>query len=214
MNKEPVSPMDHENADAICAKILQDADAEVKQLLDRAQAQAQEIRAQAQADADAHKASLLRDLDKEIAKSKERTLSTLNLEKKRLILDGKQKFVEKVIAGVRDMAGRFRGGRAYGEFLAAGVIEGVRVLDVPDVVVYYAAQDEHIFDKDFVKNLTNRCGAAMNKTCVLTLNKSDFKDLGVIINSADGRMMFDNRFSARLERMYDDIYMELLKEAV
>jgi len=85
---------------------------------------------------------------------------------------------------------------------------------VPDVVVYYAAQDEHIFDKDFVKNLTGRCSAAMNKTCVLTLNKSDFKDLGVIINSADGRMMFDNRFSARLERIYDDIYMELLKEAV
>jgi vacuolar-type H+-ATPase subunit E/Vma4 len=214
MNKEPVSPMDHENADAICAKIQQDADAEVKQLLGRAQTEAQGILSQAQAAADAQKAALLRDLEKEIDKSKDRILSTLNLEKKRLVLEGKQKFVEKVIGEVRQKAARFRGDRAYGEFLAAGVLEGLRVLDVPNVAVYYAAADEHIFNNDFVKKLTDRCSAAMNRTCVLTFNKSDFKDLGVIINSVDGRMMYDNRFSARLERMYDDIYMELLKEAV
>ncbi|MFA6385006.1 MAG: V-type ATP synthase subunit E family protein [Candidatus Omnitrophota bacterium] len=214
MNKEPVSPMDHENADAICAKIRQDAEAEVKQLSDRAQAQSQEILAQAKTTASAQKAALLHDLEKEIDKSRDRILSTLNLEKKRLILEGKQRFVDQVIAEVRQKAARSRGESAYGKFLSDGILEGMRVLDVPNAVVYYAAQDEHIFNNDFVKKLTDRCGAAMNKTCVLTFNKSDFKDIGVIINSMDGRMMYDNRFSARLERMYDDIYMELLKEAV
>ena len=43
--------------------------------------------------------------------------------------------------------------------------------------------------------------------------KSDFSEIGVIVQSQDGRLLFDNRFSARLKRAYDEIYMKLLKEA-
>ena len=214
MNKKIVSPVDQENAEALCAKIDQDADAEVKKLFERAQSEAQGILAQAKAEALANTAAVVRALDKEIEHDKDRILSTLNLEKKRLILEGKQSFVDRVLAEVKQKAERFRADRAYSEFLANGILEGMRVLDAAEVVVYYAGSDEHIFNNDFVKKLTDRCSAALNKACVLTLNKSDFKDLGVIINSVDGRMMYDNRFSARLERMYDEIYMELLKEAV
>jgi len=214
MNRDIVSPVNQENADALCAKIDQDADAEVKQLFERAQSEVQGIFAQAKATSEANAAAGVRALDKEVEHDKDRILSTLNLEKKRLILEGKQSFVNKVLAEVKQKAEHFRGDRAYSEFLANGILEGMRVLDVPNVVVYYASADEHIFSNDFMKKLTDRCSAAMNKTCVLMFNKSDFKDLGVIVNSVDGRMMYDNRFSARLERMYDDIYMELLKEAV
>ena len=208
-----VFPVNQENAEALCAKIDQDAQAEMKKLSDRAQSEAQVILSQAKAEAQSSAAAAVRELDKEIEKDKDRILSTLNLEKKRLILDGKQSFVEKVLAEVKQKTARFRGDRAYGEFLARGVIEGLKVLDVSNAVVYYASADEHLFTNDFVKKLTDRCSAAMNRPCALTLNKSEFKDLGVIVNSVDGRMMYDNRFSARLDRMYDDIYMELLKEA-
>jgi vacuolar-type H+-ATPase subunit E/Vma4 len=214
MNKEPVSPMDHENADAICARIRQDTDAEVKQLSDRAQAQAQGILAQAKADAEAQKAALLRDLEKELEKSKERILSTLNLEKKRLVLEGKQSFVDKVLAEVKQKAARFRNDPAYSRFLAGAVVEGAQVLGTAPVIVYYSAADERIFDDAFIKKVSEQCQHALMKPCPFTLNKSEFQDLGVIVHSPDGRMMYDNRFTARLERMYDEIYMILMKEAV
>jgi vacuolar-type H+-ATPase subunit E/Vma4 len=214
MNKEAVNPMDHENAEAICAKIQQDADAEVRQLLERARTQSQSILDEARGASEAGKAAALHALDKEIEKVRDRILSTLNLEKKRLILDGKQAFVENVLAEVKRAAVKFRADNAYPGFLMQAVVEGVRVLEVSNVAVYYAAADEHIFSEGFVKKASGLCAAALNKPCSLTLNKSDFKDLGVIINSEDGRMMYDNRFLARLERMYEDIYMELLKEVV
>jgi vacuolar-type H+-ATPase subunit E/Vma4 len=49
--------------------------------------------------------------------------------------------------------------------------------------------------------------------CSLKFNKADFSDLGVIVNSIDGRIMYDNRFLARLERVKEEVYMELLKES-
>jgi vacuolar-type H+-ATPase subunit E/Vma4 len=115
---------------------------------------------------------------------------------------------------VKQKAARFRSDPGYSEFLVRAIVEGMQVLDVNQGVVYYAAADEHIFNGDFVKKVTDSLRKAMNKECSLTLNKSDFKDIGVIVNSQDGRMMYDNRFDARLGRMYEDIYMELLKGAV
>jgi vacuolar-type H+-ATPase subunit E/Vma4 len=94
------------------------------------------------------------------------------------------------------------------------IVEGMEVLDVNQGVVYYAAADEHIFNDGFMKKVSERLRRAMNRECSLTLNKSDFNDIGVIVNSPDGRMMYDNRFDARLSRMYEDIYMDLLKGAV
>jgi vacuolar-type H+-ATPase subunit E/Vma4 len=214
MNKEPISNINQDNAEAICAKINQDADSEVRQSFERAKAQAQQIIDGAKKESEALKAALLRNLEKEIERSKERVLSTLNLEKKRLILDGKQKFVDEVIMDVKQKAGRFRSDPGYSEFLAGAIVEGMQVLDVAQGVVYYAAADEHIFNDGFMKKITDACRRAMNRECSLTLNKSDFKDIGVIVNSQDGRMMYDNRFDARLGRMYEDIYMELLKGAV
>jgi vacuolar-type H+-ATPase subunit E/Vma4 len=214
MNKEPIQNINQDNAEAICAKINQDADSEVKQLFERATAQAQQIIDGAKKEAEALKAALLRDLEKEIERSKDRVLSTLNLEKKRLILEGKQKFVEEVLSDVKLKAGRFRSDPGYQEFLAKAIVEGVQVLDVARGVVYYAAADEHIFNEGFIKKVTDACSMAMKGECFLALNKSDFKDIGVIVNSQDGRIMYDNRFDARLSRMYEDIYMELLKGAV
>jgi vacuolar-type H+-ATPase subunit E/Vma4 len=214
MNKETVNPLNIENAEAICAKIQQDADAEVKQLLERARSQAQSVLDEARASSQTAKDAALQSLDKEIEKLKDRILSTLNLEKKRLLLDGKQSFVENVLAEVNRKAGVFRNDSAYGEFLVQAIVEGVRVIEATSVVVYYSVIDEHIFSDSFVKKISGLCAGALSKPCSLTLNKSDFKDLGVIINSEDGRMMYDNRFGARLERAYDEIYMELLKEVV
>ncbi|MCU0651188.1 MAG: V-type ATP synthase subunit E family protein [Candidatus Omnitrophica bacterium] len=213
MNKQPVPNVNKDNADAICAKIILDAEGESRQLFKRAEFEARQILDAAKKDAQARKDILLRDVEKEIEKAKEKVLSTLNLEKKRLILEGKQRFVDNVLAEVKKKAAGLRNDPQYPEFLADAVIEGMRVLDVSEVIVYHAACDEHIFNEGFIKKVTQSCGKALNRQCAISFNKSDFNDIGVIINSQDGRIMYDNRFEARLERSYEDIYMELLKGA-
>ncbi|HOU36538.1 MAG TPA: V-type ATP synthase subunit E family protein, partial [Candidatus Omnitrophota bacterium] len=176
MEKRVMASVNQDNADAICAKIDQDASFEAQKMIERAKAQAKEIIAAAQKQAAEDSQAAHRRIDKEIEKDRDRLISTMNLEKKRLILEGKQAFVDRVLAEVRSLAGRWRQDRTYPQFLAAAVTEGMRVLDTDQAVIYYSSADEHIFDQEFVKKLTDLCSAAVRRKCELTFSKSDFQD--------------------------------------
>ena len=47
----------------------------------------------------------------------------------------------------------------------------------------------------------------------LSFEEAEFDDIGIVARSPDSRVIFDNRFSARLGRMKDELYMKLIKEA-
>ncbi|MDP2923179.1 MAG: hypothetical protein Q8O30_05595, partial [Candidatus Omnitrophota bacterium] len=87
------------------------------------------------------------------------------------------------------------------------------VIDEQKVDIFYSFLDEGIFSDVFIKDIQEACRKKFRKDISLTFQKNDFKDIGVLANSADKRLMYDNRFLLRLKRMYDDIYMQLLKEA-
>jgi len=213
MDKKLLNQKNEENADAICAKIREDADYETKNILARANKEAERILKEAKELGEKKKEQLLRNFDKEIEKTRERILSTINLEKKRIILEEKSKFVEDILTNVKSQAQDFRKSEGYIEFLEKAIIEGVKVIDEGDIDVFYSFLDENILHDGFIKKLENICSLTLKQKCSIKLKKSDFEDLGVIVNSQDGRMSYDNRFLARLERIYDAVYMELLKEA-
>lgn len=213
MDRKILNQKNEENADAICAKIREDADYETKNVLARANKEAEKILKEAQRQAENKKEELLRNLDKEIEKTQERLLSALNLEKKRLVMAEKSKFVEEVLDTVKKQAQDFRNSADYVNFLEKAIIEGTEVIDEADIEIFYSFLDEHIMHDSFIRKIENICSDNLKQKCSIKLKKSDFKDLGVIVNSQDGRMMYDNRFLARLERIYDEVYMELLKEA-
>ncbi len=213
MDKGLLNQKNEENADAICARIREDADYETKNMLERANKEVERIIKKAQEQAEKKKEEILKNADKEVEKSKERILSTINLEKKRLILEERSKFVEEVLDRVKMQAQDFRKSADYVNFLEKAIMEGAKVIDEGDIEIFYSFLDEHIMHDGFIKKLENICSDTLKQKCSLKLKKSDFKDPGVIVNSRDGRMMYDNRFLARLERIYDEVYMELLKEA-
>jgi len=213
MNKDIVSSANKDNEQALCARIRQDCDEEVLRISNAARAEVERILGAAENESKAGRAAMLLDLDKEMDKAKERMMSMLNLEKKKITLEGRQAFVDLVLAQVRRKTGEFRPGPEYRLFLSRAIVEGVKALEAPQAVVYHADQDAHLFNGQFLSAVTGECSKVLHTQCSLSVSKSDFKDLGVIVQTPDGRMMYDNRFAARMERMYEQIYMELLKEA-
>lgn len=213
MDNKIFGQINQENADLICAKINQEADEEVKTILEKARRETEKILAQARKVAEDKRQLILKDLGIEIQKSREKILSSLNLEKKRLVLGEKDKFVQSVLAEVKKEAEGFHKDSGYPQFLEKAIIEGINVIGENNIAIYYSYLDEHLFNDFFINKIRNVCSAGMNKDCSIKLNKADFKDLGVIVNSLDGRMRYDNRFLPRLERVREEIYMELLKES-
>jgi vacuolar-type H+-ATPase subunit E/Vma4 len=213
MDNKILGKINQENAEVICAKISQDADEEVKAILEQGRRESEKIVNQARKVVEDRNQAIFKELEREIRKSREKILSSLNLEKKRLILGEKDKFIQSVLASVIKNSQDFRKENNYPEFLENAVIEGVEVIEDGNIAVYYSYLDERIFNSDFIHRIEKACSQALKTSCSLKFNKADFSDLGVIVNSVDGRIMYDNRFLARLERVKEKIYMELLKDS-
>jgi vacuolar-type H+-ATPase subunit E/Vma4 len=213
MDIKILGKINQENAQVICSKISEDADDEIKSILGAARKESEKILSQARKVVEDKNQVIFKDLDREIQKSREKILSSLNLEKKRLVLGEKDKFIQSVLAQVKKKAEDFRREGNYLEFLKNAIIEGVEVIEENNIEIYYSVLDERIFNDDFKDKIEKDCSQILKTECSLKFNKADFSDLGVIVNSIDGRIMYDNRFLARLERVKEEVYMDLLKES-
>jgi vacuolar-type H+-ATPase subunit E/Vma4 len=213
MDKTILSQVNAENAEVICAKIREETDSEVNAILGRAQSQAQQILQEARAQAAQERETQMAILEKDLEKTREKAHSSLSLEKKRFTLEGKNTVVLSVLDLVKHTADDFRRSAGYGDFLQKAIVEGAQVIEQQDLEIRFSYKDERLFDEKFIAQVNAACAAVVSGGCSLRLRKEEFGDIGVIVSSQDGRMMFDNRFTARLERMYESIYMDLLREA-
>jgi vacuolar-type H+-ATPase subunit E/Vma4 len=201
MDTTELTQPNKESLKMICERIQQEAQAEVTFLKQKAQHGAEKIMADAKTEAEKRKNELLLNLEEEQQKIRERVFSTLNLEKKKIVLQEKEALADKVLAELKTVAAGFRQSKEYIAFLQSAIDEGAKVINTPEVSVVYSPQDEKLINDNF-----------RNKG-KYKLQKGDFADLGVIVRSAEGRLLYDNRFAARFKRKYDEIYSQLIAEA-
>lgn len=198
-SKKDISKINGENAGQICSRIREESSGEAQLLLGKAHKERERILSEASEDARARAQAIMSAAEKEIAQKRERIFSTVTIEKRRVDLEARSLFIEDVIAAVKREAEKFRTSHDYMKFLREAILEGIKVVDDKKALVFYSHLDDGLISR--LKDLP------------VEFKKSDFAEIGVIVQSNDGRLLFDNRFSARLKRAYDEIYMKLIKEA-
>jgi Archaeal/vacuolar-type H+-ATPase subunit E len=197
--KKDVSKISSENAEEICSRIKEESSAEAELLLGKAHKEQERILSEASNEAQAQTGAILLAAEKEVAGMRERIFSSIVMEQRRVYLEAKSLYIADVIAAVKREAEKFRGSKDYVKFLKEAILEGIRIVDDKKALVIYSHLDEGLISQ--VKDLP------------VEFKSSDSGEIGVMVQSEDGRILFDNRFSARLKRAYDEIYMKLLKEA-
>lgn len=214
MNKKKDEMVNQEqNAQVIVARIREESAQETARVLEQARLEAEKIIREASGESDRRRVQMLAGMRQELEKTRERIFSSVNLEKKRLVLEEKNAFIQQVLRGVRECAGRFRETPGYDDFLRRAVVEGARVVGKTELEVAYAPADERLFcDRGFLQPLESLCREGLKEAVTFKYVKGDFTEPGVIVSSVDGRIQFDNRFSSRLSRLEGDIYVRLLKE--
>ncbi|MCM8815493.1 MAG: V-type proton ATPase subunit E, partial [Candidatus Omnitrophica bacterium] len=120
----------------------------------------------------------------------------------------------RVMEKVKEKAKDFRNDSDYRNFLRNAVLESVAVIDLPEIIIKFSQFDAEYFSSDFQREITEICKNDLKKNVSLSFVKSDFNDVGVIAASKDGFIMYDNTFSARLQRLYNTVYSELLGEEI
>lgn len=191
-----------EDAEEICKRIIEDAASQADAVLINAKKEKARILEEANIEAENKKKEILKKNEADIEKIKQKIFSTLNLEKKKLFLEEKSGFIKAVLEKAREMAVEFRKNPGYKKFLENAISEGVEVIGGGEIEVLYSGLDEKIIKEDLIKDI---------KGVALKFKKSEFKDIGVIVQSLDSRLIYDNTFSARFKRLHDEIYMNLLR---
>jgi vacuolar-type H+-ATPase subunit E/Vma4 len=213
MKPKPLPQSILEDAHVIRAKIKEEAAYQTADIAARSKKEADSIRAQARSEAQRKKDEMLKEMERAIARTKEKILSTLSLEKKKIILDGKNKFAQAVIAQVQQEAGAFRADKEYASFLKRAILEGARVIDSDAIEVRYASVDAKLINADFIREAGAFVANTLKKNVALSFEPGKFSDIGVVMQSPDGRLHYDNRFSSRLQRVQDELFARLLREA-
>ena len=199
-NKDDVSKVNIDNADEICSKIKEESSEEAGSILAKAHKEKERLLFEASKAAQEQASRILQDNDEKIKNATEKAFSIINMEKRKISLEGKSLFVDDVIAAVKKEAENYRANANYEKFLKEAILEGVMIIGETNVQVFYSPLDEDLI--------------ARFKNIPVEFKKGSFLDLGVTVQSPDGRVSFDNTFSARLKRAYDEIYVNLLREAM
>ncbi len=213
MKKKNYSIINNENADEICARISEESGEDIQKILGKAHKERERILLEAGKEAQIKTSAIITQADKEIERLKENIFSTINMEKKKIILNMKNKFIEDVMAAVTEESKLFRSDKNYPEFFKKAVMEGLRIVDDPEAEVIYSSLDNNFVTAEFKKEIIISARAKIRPDISVDFKNTDYNDIGVIVQSKSGRVFFDNRFSARLKRAYEGVYVELLKGA-
>jgi len=200
------------NAEVICQTILQEAEEQAREILKRAHQEAEKVRQAGQQQAEKLRQELLAEYQLQRLKLKDFLFANLQLEKRKILLEEKNAFSEAVLKEVTSLAEQFRTSPDYPNFLVRCLAEGARVLDQDRLVVFYSPADEPFFQPAAVEEMKKQCAQVRNRPTEIILRPGDFQEIGLVLQSGDGRMIFDNRFSARLKRKEEQIRRQLLKE--
>ena len=183
--------------------------AEVEEILKKAKDEANKIIDEARRKAERIKEVKIKDKMTEVEMKVAAKLAGIRIEGRRKTLSVKSKYLDEVISKTEEELSKIaeKGGKDYAEVLKNFISEAVANLDSEELIVYANERD-----KSLVSDVINQLKKEMrNRNVKLSLaNESIDTSGGIIVQSADGRQIFNNTFEARLIKLKDELRGKIL----
>jgi len=205
---------DEKNAGGLIEEIERQTRLKIDEIIGRARARADEIIANAKKQEEQILQAEKEKAQKTIEMIKHRAQSTLKMELRKIRLEMKKEFADSVIKKTREISISFRNHVDYKKFLVNAILEGIEVIDKPEIIVEFSPDDKDYFTGEFEKEIVDKCKNDLKKNVSIRFVRGNFDDIGIIVKSQDGFVIYENTFSARMRNLYDSIYSELLGEEI
>jgi vacuolar-type H+-ATPase subunit E/Vma4 len=198
---------------AIIERILEDARAEAARLLENAGRGATAEKNKTEREIAKIEKEARAGWDDKVEKVRMREISTARVEARRVLLNAREKAIDKMFGEVEMGLGRLREdpGR-YREALRNLAAEALTAVAGGGAVLRISESDRGYADDDFLRQVESRMGdAAAGTHFHVEFDREDYGG-GCIATSADGRIVFDNTFGRRMERLRPEIRAMMVKE--
>lgn len=185
------------------AEIVGQAEREAKGILDRARAEGEKVRAE-----------LLKKAETQADAVRKRILSGVHLDVKRQNLRTREELISRLFQAVEERLNRFRKTKAYIDSLKKLVIEGVLALDAGTIRILSGNVERKLLTKKLLSEVKKEVHQRTGREVKLMRSDQVLQEGGVVLVSSDDRMLFDNRFSARMQRMQHQMRLEVVKRVM
>ena len=197
------------STDVLCAEILAEAKRQSEAILQRASAEAESILATAASEAEKIRRERREQAHAEAARRRELILATVVVETGRLHAARVEALLESVREEIcRRLLARNSEARETVVALAAGAI---RWMPGNDFILKVSAASHAEFGDKLAEEVSRRGGrSSLNLTVSADPTVADG---GVIVQTADGLQIWDNRLRSRLERLWPELRRQIAVRA-
>jgi V/A-type H+/Na+-transporting ATPase subunit E len=188
-----------ENIETLSKALLSEAEAEAKQIKAEAEAKAETIRQRAQKQAEAGRAEILQRASAEAERLSSQVIATTQLKARTQQLDHREKLLEQVFTAARQQLPTIKQWSDYDVICLRLLREAVTQLKTEQATVQADAATQKCLTHEAVAKLAGELNVS------LELNGALEKGTGVIVETTNGRMHYDNTLETRLNRLQNTL---------
>jgi len=195
----------------LIAAIKKDAEVQAESIIKKAENEAEIIRGTAAQKAEARIDSAKKQADTEAGRIKKRILSGVHLEIKQKSLRDRETIIDEVLKALLKRLDSIRSREAYREVLEDFIMEGIISLDSPQLVLKTGVPEKKLLTSSVLGEIQKRAAENYGKQVSMSITQEPGIQGGVYIETKKGDRSFDNRFSARVERMLPELRLKIVK---
>ena len=199
-----------ENIEALSRAVLQDARAEAEQIQLDAKAKADAIRQRAKEQAESERKTILEHASAEAERLRGQVIATAQLKARTLQLGHREKLLDKVFDDARQKLSSIQKRSDYDQIAAQLLREALIQLKASDAEV----RTDDATQKSLKGQALEQVAKELNAR--LSVGKALESGLGVVVDSSEGRLHYDNTLETRLNRLQNvlrsSVYRVLMGE--
>ena len=136
----------------------------------------------------------------------------MKLEVRKHQLDSREKTIKKIFQNLTDRLNAYRDHSEYLKFLKRSIIEAAVALPGDPIHLYVGKKEKKLLDSRTLRSIEKQILDKSKRRVNLKISGESIEEGGVLAQTADGRMRFDNRFSAQLHRVEDEMRLMIVRE--
>lgn len=182
---------------ALKSAIIDEATEEASTIVAEAQARAESISQQARTQAGAEGEAILQRAREEAKALREHTIATAQLEARTLRLKRREQLLERAFADARQQLSAVPQSPDYAQIARRLLREAVEQLGVDEVVVRADEETRRVLGDGALADIGGELGVR------LRVGEPLARSTGVVLETPDGHLRYDNTLETRLARMRD-----------
>ena len=188
-----------ENIETLSRALMSEAEAEASQMRAEAEAKAETIRQRAQKQAEAERAEILQRANAEAERLRSQVIATTQLKARTQQLEHREKLLEQVFTAARQQLPNIQQWTDYDAIAVRLLHEAVVQLKTGQATV----QADDVTQKHLTAEVVEKIAQELKVS--LEIKGALAKGSGVLVETSNGRMSYDNTLETRLNRLQNTL---------